>query len=208
MARKLTPKCKQCRRAGEKLFLKGEKCFTAKCPIVKRNYAPGIHGPNQRTRLSEYGMQLKEKQKTKAMYRLMERQFFGYYEKAINSSQETGLEMLSLLERRLDNVVYRLGLVMSRDQARQLVTHGHIKVNGRKVNIPSYQVKAGDKIDFKEKSKKLAIVKASIDKKKSDIPDWLNLEDKDKTAQVINLPKQKDLNVGVQTRLIIEYYSR
>ena len=208
MGRRLTPKCKQCRRAGEKLFLKGEKCFTAKCPIVRRNYAPGIHGPNQRVRLSEYGIQLKEKQKAKAMYRLMEKQFFGYYEKAVNSQQETGLAMLSLLECRLDNVIYRLGLVMSRDQARQLVTHGHVKVNGRKLNIPSYQVKVGDKIEFKDKSKELTLVKASIEKKKSDIPDWLNLEIKDKTAQVINLPKEKDLQVGVQSRLIIEYYSR
>jgi len=208
MARRLTPKCKQCRRAGEKLFLKGEKCFTAKCPIVRRNYAPGIHGPNQRTRLSEYGMQLKEKQKAKAMYRLMEKQFFGYYEKALNSPRETGQEMLSLLERRLDNVIYRLGLVMSRDQARQLVTHGHVKVNGRKVNIPSYQVKVGDKVEFKEKSNDLSIINSSIEKKKSEIPDWLNLEVKDKAAQVINLPKEKDLDVGVQTRLIIEYYSR
>lgn len=208
MARSLTPKCKQCRRAGEKLFLKGEKCFTAKCPIVRRNYPPGIHGPNQRIRLSEYGIQLKEKQKTKAMYRLMEKQFFGYYEKALNSPQETGQEMLSLLERRFDNVIYRLGLAMSRDQARQLVTHGHVKLNGRKMNIPSYQVKVGDKIEFKDKSKELSIVKVSTEKKKSEIPDWLNLEIKDKTAQVINLPKGKDLEIGVQTRLIIEYYSR
>lgn len=194
--------CKQCRRAGTKLFLKGEKCFSPKCPMVKRKYPPGVHGPKGIPRISEYGLQLQEKQKTKRIYGLNESQFKKYYLKALKKKGQTGEELIRLLESRLDNVVFRLGLASSRRQARQIVSHGHIKVNKRVVNIPSYQVKKGDLIAIKEESKKktffVNLVKI-IDQKKP--PSWLKLDTKKLTAEVISYPTSKELEH-------LEFYSK
>ncbi len=209
MGRKLTPKCKQCRRVGEKMFLKGEKCFTPKCPIIKRKYPPGLHGPKGYPRMTQYGIQLREKQRVKGMYRVMEKQFYGYYKKASRKKGNAGDEMLRLLETRLDNVVYRLGWATSRDQARQLVSHGHVRVNGRRVDIPSYQVKEGDKITLKDRSKEMVIVKNALGKREQEIPDWLELDKDTMTGHVIKLPDEEYLSkLGIDVRLIIEYYSK
>ncbi len=209
MGRRNIPKCKQCRRVGEKMFLKGEKCFTPKCPIVKRRYPPGVHGPKGYPRMTQFGIQLKEKQRVKGMYRLMEKQFYSYYKEASKKKGNAGEEMLKLLEIRLDNVVYLLGWASSRDQARQLVTHGHIKVNGRKVNIPSYQVKAGDKIQLKDKSQELLIVKNSIGKTDRETPDWMEFDKEAMTGHIIKMPDSEYLDkLGIDIRFIIEYYSK
>jgi len=210
MATKLQPKCKQCRRAGEKLFLKGEKCLTVKCPIVRRAYPPGIHGPNQqRRRMSEFGIQLREKQKAKAMYRMSEKQFVNYYQAAVKSAANSGEELLRLLERRLDNVVFRLGLTTSRDQARQLVTHGHVLLNGRRIDVPSYSVKKGDVIAVLPRSQKFTIITESLGKRgQEDRPDWLAFEPKELSATIVAEPASEALQIGIDAKLIIEYYSR
>lgn len=209
MARNLDPKCKQCRREGEKLYLKGERCFTPKCPIVKRNYPPGQHGLRGRTRLSGYGLQLREKQKVKRMYRLLEEQFSHYLTKAMQQTGNTAELFLQSLELRLDNVLYRLGLAQSRDQARQLVNHGHVIVNDHRISIPSYSLNPGDRVAMKPGSSKLAIFEAL--KKSSGqqkLPAWLEVDLATLSGQIKYLPTETELNQGLQVHLIVEYYSR
>ncbi|MBI2448038.1 30S ribosomal protein S4 [Candidatus Microgenomates bacterium] len=203
MARTTDAVCRKCRREGTKLFLKGERCVGPKCSFTRRSYAPGQHGPGSRIRLSEYGTQLREKQKAKGIYGIFERQFANYYDKAKKVKGEAG--MLSLVERRLDNVVYRLGFAPSRSAARQIVSHGHIVLNGKKNTIPSYQIKIGDKITFANPKESLAI-EAMKNIKKSVPTSWLKIDNG--IAEVTSLPAKEDIGGEVEERLIIEYYSR
>ncbi len=209
MARNLDPKCKQCRRVGEKLFLKGERCFTPKCPIVKRNYPPGQHGVKGKSRLSGYGIQLQEKQKVKRMYRLLENQFANYFQKASQKKGNTGELFLRSLEQRLDNVVFRLGLASSRDLARQLVGHGHITVDGERVTIPSYRARLGQVVAVAPTSADAnvfaAIKKGSVQQR---VPGWLTFEPKKLEGKIAREPSEQELNQGIQVQLIVEYYSR
>lgn len=210
MARNLDPKCKQCRRVGEKLFLKGEKCTSVKCALVKRSYPPGQHGQRSGGRVSAYGMQLMEKQKARRMYRMLERQFRSYYEKAIRQRGNTGERLLQFLELRLDNVIYRLGLAKSRDQARQLVTHGHIQIDGRSTTVPSYQVRAGEVIKINPARKDLPYWTEAIKTMQKDqsIPSWLTLNEKTLEATVERAPAGDELISGLAMQQIVEYYSR
>ncbi|TDT50406.1 30S ribosomal protein S4 [Fonticella tunisiensis] len=206
MARYTGPVCRLCRREGVKLYLKGEKCFTDKCPVAKRAYAPGQHGQN-RKKLTNYGMQLREKQKAKRIYGILETQFRRYYEEAERQKGIAGENLLRLLEMRLDNVVYRLGFANSRPEARQLVRHGHFTVNGKKVNIPSYEVKVNDVIAVAEKSRQSEKFKA-LAEVATTVPKWLTV-DKDKMeGQVIALPQREDIDIPVNETLIVELYSR
>ena len=205
MARNLGPDCKQCRREGCKLFLKGEKCYT-NCPFDKRPVAPGPH-VNTRKKVSEYGVQLREKQKVRRTYGLLEKQFRIYYEKATKSKEGTGWALLKMLELRLDNVVYRLGLGASRTEARQIVNHGHITVNGKKVNIPSYQVKAGDVIAVKDSKQSLELF-TSVKGAKVNTPKWLEMNTEALTGKVLALPERDDIDMNIQEHLIVEFYSR
>lgn len=208
MAKDIGPKCKKCRREGEKLFLKGDKCLSSACPMVKRNYPPGVHGPKGKPRLTEYGQQLREKQKAKRIYNLLEQQFLNYYKKALQTKGKSTDNLFQLLELRLDNVVYRLNFAKSRSSARQLISHKHFKVNGKSINIPSYQLKVGDEISIKEKSLKSNqfIELQKIIKKET--PEWLSLDPKDLKGKVIGLPDLDKEKVGIDFRLIIEFYSR
>lgn len=210
MSKNLNPKCKQCRRAGEKLFLKGDRCITAKCAIIKRNYAPGIHGAKgARRRFSEYGTQLMEKQKAKKQYNLLEKQFRLTFEKAKKQQGDSGENLIKLLEKRFDNVIFRLGLASSRREARVLVNHGHFTVNGKKVNIPSCQVKAGDVIKIKESSKrKKAFDNIEGKTKKAEIPAWLNFDLKESMAKVLHDPSSAQIKSNINLPMIVEFYSR
>lgn len=206
MARYTGPSCKLCRREGTKLYLKGDRCYTDKCAIARRAYAPGQHGQS-RKKLGNYGMQLREKQKAKRIYGLLEAQFRKTYDEADRLKGKTGENLLVLLERRIDNVVYRLGFAGSRPEARQLVRHGHFTVNGKKVNIPSYVVKPGDVITVKSKSTQSDKFKA-IAEVATNVPKWLTV-DKDKMeGQVIALPQREDIDIPVNETLIVELYSR
>ncbi len=206
MAKYVNADCRLCRREGTKLFLKGERCTSKKCAIDKRTGAPGVH-PVTRKKPSEYQLQLREKQKVKRAYGLLEKQFRGYYEKAAKTRGKTGEVMLSLLERRLDNVCYRLGLGASRDQARQIVNHTHILVNGKRVNIPSYEVKVGDVISVKEKSANSPLF-ASIKESRVIVPKWLEFEPAKLTGKVVALPAREDIDLTIAEHLIIELYSK
>ena len=207
MAKNTSPDCKQCRREGVKLFLKGERCLT-KCSFDKRPTVPGQHGSsNMRKKVSEYGLQLREKQKVRRAYGLLEKQFRIYYEKAVNSKENTGWAMLKMLELRLDNVVYRLGIGSSRMEARQIVNHGHITVSGKNVNIPSYQVKVGDVIAVKENKQNLEMF-SSLKDAKINTPKWLEFNTKTLTGKVLALPEREDIDLGIQEHLIVEFYSR
>lgn len=207
MARRLDSKCRLCRREGVKLFLKGERCLTPKCPLEKKGaVAPGQHGLKMRRRLSEYGVQLREKQKAKRTYGVLERQFRRYFKKAFKKRGVTGEALLQLLESRLDNVVYRLGFVPSRSVARQLVHHGHILVDGKKVDIPSYQVKPGQVINLNPKVMKMEVVKKSLAEKKKEIPSWL--QKKAAVGKIIRLPTREEIGADIAEQLIVEYYSR
>lgn len=211
MARNLDPKCKQCRRAAEKLFLKGERCFGPKCALTKRNYPPGIHGNKLHPRLTDYGTHLREKQKLSRMYGVLERQLRKYFEEAFKSKNQTGLKLVEFLERRMDSVVYRVGLATSRCQARQLVGHGLFLVNGKKINIPSYRLKTGDIIKLrKEKTVQRGSLAENIKKieKKKDFPAWLSWDNQKNEIKVLSLPTEKDLEINIDPRLIIEFYSR
>ena len=209
MARNIDNKCKQCRRVGEKLFLKGERCFSAKCAMVKRNYAPGFHGPKGRKRLSDYGLQLQEKQKARKLYGLLEKQFRLTFDKASKKSGDAGTNFLKLLEMRLDNVVYRLGLASSRSQARQLVNHGHFTLNGKKAGIPSMIVKPGQVIKVKKTSTKTKFFKNIEEKlKKAEVPSWLSLDAGELSAKVLHEPKDSDLPQNINVQMIIEFYSK
>lgn len=202
------PQCKKCRRAGEKLFLKGEKCFSAKCPLIKRNFPPGVHGSKKAGRMTNYGQQLKEKQKAKRIYGLREQQFKNYFVKSFQKTGNTSEWLFRFLESRLDNTIYRLGLASSRTKARQLVSHGHFTVNGKKVNIPSFGVKTGDEIKIKEnkaKKKVFSDLEETLKSKKEAAP-WLSLDGL--TGKVTSLPKLGDLDAGIDWQTIIEFYSK
>lgn len=209
MSKYLGPKCKLCRREGDKLMLKGERCATAKCAIVKRNYPPGLHGPKGRARQSGYNMQLREKQKAKKIYNLMEKQFALSFERAIKQKGEAGENLMKILETRLDNVIYRLGFASSRSEARVLTNHGHFKVNDVKVNIPSFNVKTGDIIKIKQSSrnsKRFANLSEKL--KKVEIPGWLNLDLKDLSAKVLNQPTKENFESKINSQMIVEFYSK
>ena len=210
MARYTGPKCRLCRREGMKLFLKGERCYTDKCPFERRSYPPGQHGPQQlRTKLSDYGIRLREKQKVKRIYGISEKQMRRYYEMATKMSGQAGHNLLQLLERRLDNVVYRLGFAVSRAQARQYVNHGFFKVNGRNVDIPSYLVKPGDIIELKEKYRNNPQIVESLETVvRKGIPSWLELDAENFKGIVKNLPTREDITMPIQESYIIEFYSR
>ena len=209
MGRNIDSTCKQCRRLGEKLFLKGERCFTPKCAIIKRNYAPGFHGPKGHKRTSDYGLQLAEKQKAKKFYGLMEKQFRLTFEKASKKSGDAGKNFLRALEMRLDNVIYRLGWATSRAAARQLVNHGHFTVNGRKADIASFSVKVGQVLKVKKTSQANRYFKSLGEKlKKADRPSWLNFDVSDLSAKVLHEPKDADLPQNLNVQVIIEYYSK
>ena len=206
MARYTDEQCRICRREGQKLFLKGTRCFTDKCSIARRNYAPGQHG-QKRAKLSEYGTQLREKQKTKSYYGVGEKQFRGYFEMASNKKGVTGENLLQILESRLDNVVYRLGFGTSRAQARQLVNHGQLEVNGQKVDIPSYLVKAGDVITVKENKKDNVTIKANVENARP-VPAWLELNNETLSGKVVRLASREDVDIAIEEHLIVELYSK
>ena len=209
MARIKGAVCRLCRREGMKLFLKGAKCFSEKCPVDKRNFAPGQHGKDRKTKVVGYGLQLREKQKTKRIYFTQERQFRNYFEKAARSKGVTGEALLQQLESRLDNVVYRLGFALSRRQARQTVRHGHIEVNGHKVNVPSYQVKAKDEITVRERSRKLPSIAAAVEfTSHQPAPNWLEIDRENLKGRVTSLPKREDIQLPVNEQLIVELYSK
>ena len=208
MARYTDEQCRICRREGQKLFLKGSRCYSDKCSISRRNYAPGQHG-QKRAKLSEYGTQLREKQKTKSYYGVGEKQFRGYFEMASNKKGITGENLLQILESRLDNVVYRLGFAVSRTQARQLVNHGQFEVNGKKVDIPSYLVKAGDVITVREIKKDNATIKANVEANAArPVPAWLELNNETLSGKVVILASREDVDIPVEEHLIVELYSK
>lgn len=200
--------CKLCRREGEKLYLKGERCYTGKCSIGRRAYAPGQHG-QARKKLSEYGIQLREKQKLRRIYGVLERQFEGYFLIAERKKGITGENLLQVLESRLDNIIYRIGLGVSRKEARQLVRHGHFTVNGRKVNIPSYLVKPGDVVAVKESSLSSDKIKQNLEFAAGhNIPEWIEYDPNNHVAKIKALPRREQLDIPVQEHLIVELYSR
>ena len=209
MARYTGAVCRLCRREGTKLFLKGTKCTSDRCPIEKRNFPPGQHGKDRKAKIGGYGLQLHEKQKAKRIYFTLEGQFREYYEKANRASGVTGDLLIQQLERRLDNVAYRLGFAISRRQARQIVRHGHIQVNGRKVNIPSYQVNAGDEIALRDAAKKMIIVEQATQFAAANpIPVWLEVNYENLSGRVLSLPKRKDVALPINEQLIVELYSK
>src|SRR6187200_2471431 len=209
MARYNGPVCRLCRREGMKLFLKGERCYTEKCAIEKRNMPPGMHGRLRKAKMVGYGVQLREKQKVKRIYGVLEDQFRRYFEMADRTRGITGVTLLQLLERRLDNVIYRLGLATSRPQARQLVRHGHFSVNGRKVDVPSYSLKAGDVITVRTTSAQNASIQHAIEEVKGrGIPEWLSFDSGALTGRVTSLPTREQINLPVQEQLIVELYSK
>ncbi len=209
MARYREAVCRLCRREGVKLFLKGQRCLTDKCEIEKRNFAPGQHGKSRRPKIVGYGLQLREKQKLRRLYGILEDQFRSYFEKAARMKGITGENLLLMLERRLDNAVYRLGLASSRAAARQLVRHGHIQVSGRKVNIPSFAVVPGQEIVLRESSRTNAAVLRSLDLSGGrNIPPWLQFDREGFKAKVISLPKREDVNFPIQEQMVVELYSK
>ena len=208
MARYTDEQCRICRREGQKLFLKGSRCYSDNCSISRRNYAPGQHG-QKRAKLSEYGTQLREKQKTKSYYGVGEKQFRRYFEMASNKKGITGENLLQILESRLDNVVYRLGFGTSRAQARQLVNHGQFEVNGGKVDIPSYLVKAGDVISVRESKKENGAIKANIEVNSArPVPAWLELNNETLSGKVVRLASREDVDIPIEEHLIVELYSK
>ncbi len=208
MARYTGPNCKLCRRERQKLFLKGSKCHSDACPLEKKNYAPGQHGLGRRAKFSEYGVQLREKQKVKRTYGVLESQFRLYYEKANRQKGITGENLIKLLESRLDNVVYRLGFAPSRKAARQLVKHKHFTVNGKKVDIPSFILSDGDEIQVRDKSKKLDVIHNSLRKAKDGIYNWLAVDKAALKGTFVNVPERADVPLNVNEQLIVELYSK
>ncbi|MBP7147387.1 MAG: 30S ribosomal protein S4 [Acidobacteria bacterium] len=208
MARYIGSVCRLCRREGMQLFLKGERCFKDKCSVKRRQYAPGQHG-RRRIKLQGYGLQLREKQKVKRIYGVLERQFRLYFERAAARKGVTGENMLAFLERRLDNVVYRLGFAASRAQARQFVNHGHFTVNGRKVDIPSFQVAKGDAVELRPGSRRNATIQGNLDTAQGrGIPQWLALDQANFKGTVVSLPRREDIQLPIQENLIVELYSK
>lgn len=209
MARYTGAVCRLCRREGQKLFLKGERCYTGKCSVARRSYAPGQHGQARNKKASEYGRQLRTKQYAKHYYGVLEGQFRHYFEMAENMQGVTGENLLRLLESRLDNVVYRLGFASSRAEARQLVTQGHFTVNGRKVNIPSYLVKVGQTVAVKESSRSLEKIKAIVESNSSRVvPKWLEVNRDNMEAKVAAMPVREDIDLPIEETLIVELYSK
>ena len=209
MGRYTGPVCKLCRREKEKLFLKGSKCTSSKCPVEKRAYVPGQHGQNRRSRLSDYGIQLREKQKIKRIYGLFEKQFRNYYKKADRMAGITGNNLILLLESRLDNIVYRLGFAPSRNAARQLISHRHFNVNGSVVNIPSYLTTEGDLIEVRDKAKKMEVIHASMRRVKTEnATPWLELDKANMLGKVIEIPAREQIPLEVKEHLVIELYSK
>ena len=207
MARYTGPSCRQCRREGQKLFLKGERCYSGKCALEKRAYAPGQHGQGRKGKMSNYGLQLREKQKAKRFYGLLETQFRNTFDKASKKQGVTGENLLAMLETRMDNVVFRMGFASSRKEARQLVTHNHFLVNGKKVNIPSYQVELGDVIKVKEKSTSSPKFKEIRDMAIS-TPAWITVDTDKLEGKVIALPRREEIDTPVAEHLIVELYSK
>ena len=209
MARNLDPKCRQCRREGEKLFLKAEKCFTERCAIEKRKYPPGQHGQRRSSRLSHYGVQLREKQKLRRIYGVLEKQFRSYYAEADRKKGITGENLLQMLESRLDNVAYKMGLGGSRTEARQIVRHNSILVNGKRVNIPSYQVQPGDSISVADQSKDQLRIKSALEAAdERGLPEWLEVDVKKLTGIFKNRPERDDLPSTINESLVVELYSK
>lgn len=202
-------RCRLCRRSGMKLFLKGSRCFTDKCAIERRGYAPGEHGKSRRVKETNYGQQLREKQKTRQIYGLLERQFRHYFSKASEAKGVTGEVLLQMLERRLDNVLYRANFALSRSQSRQVVRHGHVTVNGQAVDIPSFLVKPGDTIAIREKSRKLAIILTTIEARKGQsAPEWLDVDTDKLSAKVLSVPTRDSIPIPINEQLIVELYSK
>ncbi len=209
MARYTDSSCRLCRREGLKLFLKGDRCYSEKCSFERREYVPGDHGQLHKKQRSDYGVQLREKQKLKRMYGLLEKQFRGYFEKADKQKGITGENLLLLLERRMDNMVFRMGFANSRIEARQLISHNHFLINGKPVNIPSYLLKAGDGITVKEGSRKVAKILSAIETvARRGVPHWLELDKDNFKASVKMLPVREDLTMPVQEQLVVELYSK
>ena len=208
MARYTDAVCRHCRREGQKLFLKGDRCYSDKCGVTRRTYPPGQHGQG-RKKNSEYGLQLREKQKTRRYYGVLESQFSHYYDLAVRAKGVTGENLLRILESRMDNVVYRLGFAMSRPEARQLVSHGHFTVNGHKVDIPSYLVRAGDEVALRAHSRNVDKIKSSLENNASRVPPkWLSLNREAMSATVVALPERDDIDLPVEEHLIVELYSK
>ncbi len=211
MARYTGPVCKLCRREGQKLFLKGQKCYTEKCPVDRRTYPPGQHGPAQarRRKQSEYANQLREKQKVKRIYGLHEKQFRSLFDEAARQKGVTGENLLTLLETRLDNVIFRMGFAQSRNQARQLIRHRHVEVNGRVTDIPSYQLRSGDEVAVRASSRDLALVQGSLEARtRPPLVEWLTLDEKNRVGRVTRRPTRQDVPMAVQEQLIVELYSK
>jgi small subunit ribosomal protein S4 len=209
MARYIDASCKLCRREKQKLFLKGTKCYTEKCPVERRNYAPGQHGQSRRSRISEYGIQLREKQKVRRQYGLLEAQFRNYFERASKATGRTGDTLVKTLERRFDNVLYRMGLAPSRKAARQLVVHRHFLVNNKIVDIPSYLLNPGDVVQVRDKSRKLEVIHASMKRMKDNamLP-WLSLDKATMSGIFLNVPERADVPLNANEQLIVELYSK
>jgi small subunit ribosomal protein S4 len=202
-------KCRLCRRAGMKLFLKGARCHTDKCAIERRGYAPGEHGKSRRVKETDYGTQLREKQKARRMYGVLERQFRNYFEKAARAKGVTGEVLLQMLERRLDNVVFRMGFAANRAQARQLVRHGHFRVNGRSANIPSILLRVGDQVAVRDRSKSLTVIQGSLESRKGQsAPEWLDVHSDTMTGRVLNIPGRASIAAPINEQLIVELYSK
>jgi len=211
MARYTGPVCKLCRREGQKLFLKGQKCYTEKCPVDRRAYPPGQHGPAQarRRKQSDYAVQLREKQKVKRMYGLHEKQFRALFERAAHVPGITGANLIVALEIRLDNIVFRMGFAASRSAARQLVRHRHVEVNGRTVDIPSFSVKAGDEVSVRGKSKDIVPVQAALEARtRPSLPDWLALDEGARVGRLVRQPTRADIPLAAREQLIVELYSK
>jgi small subunit ribosomal protein S4 len=209
MGRYIDASCKLCRREKQKLFLKGTKCYTDKCPVERRNYAPGQHGQSRRSRISEYGIQLREKQKVRRQYGVLEAQFRNYFERASKATGRTGDMLVKTLERRFDNVLYRMGLAPSRKAARQLVLHRHFLVNSKIVDIPSYLLNPGDVVQVRDKSKKLEVIHSSMKRMKDNamLP-WLSLDKASMTGTFLNVPERADVPLNANEQLIVELYSK
>jgi len=208
MARYTGPVCKLCRREKQKLFLKGSKCHSEKCPLEIKNYPPGEHGTGRRMKFSEYGVQLREKQKIKRVYGVLETQFRNYFEKANRQKGVTGENLIQLLERRMDNVVYRLGFAPSRKAARQMIIHKHFLVNGKTVNIPSYLLKAGDVVSVSEKSKKMDIIHDTLRRTKDNLYPWLLVNKAELSGAFNEIPAREDIPLNVNEQLVVELYSK
>lgn len=209
MARYLEGKCRQCRREGIRLYLKGERCYTDKCALERKAYPPGEHGQGRRMKITPYGVQLREKQKARRIYGILERQFRNYFEKAERRQGVTGEILLQMLETRLDNVVYRMGIAPSRNASRQLVRHGHVQVNGRKVDIPSFNLKPGDNVAVRDKSKSLAFVKETVaNRRRTEMQEWLDFDEKAISGRLLQVPNREQIPVPLQEKLIVELYSK